>query len=99
MSKYIKLEDAKVAIREKFKSIEDRVEIINVLNRLPTLNITEYADKDQAYMEGYAKGVVYGSLLKDAPIENKCHRHGIRLEDGTLIYECIGCDKQDCERK
>ena len=30
--------------------------------------------------------------------ENKCHRHGIRLEDGTPIYECIGCDKQDCER-
>lgn len=31
--------------------------------------------------------------------ENKCHRHGIRLEDGTPIYECIGCDKQDCESR
>ena len=30
---------------------------------IPTINIKEYADKDQAYMEGYAKGVTQGGLL------------------------------------
>ena len=30
---------------------------------IPTINIKEYADKDQAYMEGYAKGVAQGGLL------------------------------------
>lgn len=44
-------------------------------------------------------------VIKNAPSvvsttdENKCHRHGIRLEDGTPVYECIGCDEQDCKRK
>lgn len=71
MRKNLKLEDAKVAIREKFKSIEDRIEINNVLNGLPTLDITEYADKHQAYSEGYAKGVVYGGLLKSEVSEEQ----------------------------
>lgn len=43
MSKYIKLEDAKTAIREKFKSLEDRVEINDVLNNLPTIEVSEDA--------------------------------------------------------
>ena len=29
----------------------------------------------------------------------KCHRHGIKTEDGTLIYECIGCDEMDCDMR
>lgn len=42
--------------------------------------------------------------IKDAPSvvptnENKCHRHGIRLEDGTPIYECIGCDEVSCDMR
>ena len=31
--------------------------------------------------------------------KSKCHRHGIKTEDGTLIYECIGCDEMDCDMR
>lgn len=43
MSKYIDLEDAKQAIRDKFKDLVDRVKINDVLNNLPTIEVSEDA--------------------------------------------------------
>ena len=33
------------------------------IEEIPTIDVKEYADKEQAYMEGYAKGVIQGGLL------------------------------------
>lgn len=66
---------------------EDCISRATLIKRWDEMSVRGRTEFDQEIM--VAPSVV--------PISgNKCHRHGIRLEDGTPIYECIGCDKQDC---
>lgn len=92
--KFIRIKDIKSAlykIIDENKRLEKETteNILRALGDLPTIEVNEYADKDQAYMEGYAKGVVYGGLQNRAEgkwIINEPIESGF----GT-IFECPYC--------
>lgn len=54
MSEYIKREDIKNAIRERFNSLSDRVEINTVINMMPHIDIVKCKEcRHSEYREDY----------------------------------------------
>lgn len=69
MSKYADIETVKehilaVCVSSKFgHGLFTTTKALDLaIKDIPTIDVKEYADKEQAYMKGYAKGVIHGGI-------------------------------------
>ena len=76
MSKYIKQNALLISLsdwqfgNQDDSQLWDTLEtIIKAIEKMPTIEVKEYADREQAYMEGYAKGSVEGYVKGFASAE------------------------------
>lgn len=67
------------------------------IEEIPTINVKEYIDKEQAYMEGYAKGVIYGGLLEGYGLDKIEYKPVIKTPSGEIIGKWIVKENGNCE--
>ena len=64
---------------------------------IPTIDVKEYADKEQAYMEGYAKGVIQGGLLEGYGLDDVKFTPVVKSPSGKIIGKWIVKENGNCE--
>ena len=104
MSKYADIETVKehilaVCVSSKFgHGLFTTTKALDLaIEGIPTINVKEYVDKERAYMEGYAKGVIYGGLLEGHGLDEIKYKPVIKTPSGEIIGKWIIKENGNCE--
>lgn len=104
MSKYANIETVKehilaVCVSSKFgHGLFTTTKALDLaIEGIPTIDVKEYADKEQAYMEGYAKGAVYSGLLEGYGLDKVKFTPVTKSPSGEIIGKWIVKENGNCE--